>query len=373
MKVIFTCGGTAGHVNPALALAGLMKRRMPDTEILFVGANRGMERRLVEQAGYPFRSVEISGFHRSLSPKEVVYNLQSLHHYFTAPHEAKKLLDDFCPDLVVGTGGYASYPMIRSAAARGIPTAVHESNAIPGLTTKLLEPYASVIMVGFEDCRKNYHHPEKVKVTGTPIRGEFFTMDRPEAKRRLGLDDGKPLVLSFWGSLGAREMNIQMADFITEELKNCRFHHIHGAGTYGIPRINRILGERNIDLGRQILVEVREYIYDMPTVMRAADVVLCRAGASTISELTALGAAAIIVPSPNVANNHQEKNARVLYDHRAAELIFEAESSGQRLLDETRKILGDENLRLGMEQKMAALGVPDANQRIYETVMGLLR
>ena len=373
MKVIFTCGGTAGHVNPALALAGLMKRRMPETEILFVGANRGMERRLVEQAGYPFQAVEISGFHRSLSPKELVYNLQSLHHYFTAPHEAKKLLDDFHPDLVVGTGGYASYPMIRSAAAQGIPTAVHESNAIPGLTTKLLEPYADVIMVGFEDCRKNYHDPDKVKVTGTPIRGEFFTMDRPEAKRRLGLDDGKPLVLSFWGSLGAREMNIQMADFITEELKSCRFHHIHGAGTYGIPRINRILGERKIDLSRQILVEVREYIYDMPTVMRAADVVLCRAGASTISELTALGVAAIIVPSPNVANNHQEKNARVLSDHGAAELILETESSGQRLLDETRKILTDENLRLNMEQKMAALGVPDANQRIYETVMGLLR
>ena len=373
MKVIFTCGGTAGHVNPALALAGLMQRRMPDTEILFVGANRGMERRLVEQAGYSFRSVEISGFHRSLSPKELAYNLQSLHHYFTAPHEAKKMLEEFRPDLVVGTGGYASYPMIRSAAAMGIPTAVHESNAIPGLTTKLLEPFAGVIMVGFEDCRKNYRHPEKVQVTGTPVRGEFFTMSRAEAKARLGLDDGKPLVLSFWGSLGAREMNIQMADFITEELKICRFHHIHGAGTYGIPRIHRILEERNIDLTRQILVEVREYIYDMPTVMRAADVVLCRAGASTISELTALGVAAIIVPSPNVANNHQEKNARVLSDHGAAELILEAESSGEKLLAETRAILDDESRRLQMEQKMAALGIPDANQRIYETVMGLLR
>ena len=371
MRVIFTCGGTAGHVNPALALAGLMQRRIADVEILFVGANRGMERRLVEQAGYDFRTVEISGFHRSLSPKELAYNLVSLHNYFKAPREAKKILREFRPDLVVGTGGYASYPIVRAAAGEGIPTAVHESNAIPGLTTKLLEPYVDVIMVGFEDCRKNYRHPQKVRVTGTPIRGEFFTHTRQEAKAQLGLDDGKPLVLSFWGSLGAREMNIQMADYITQELKLCRFHHIHAAGSYGIPRINRILSERKIDLSGQILVEVREYINDMPLVMRAADLVLCRAGASTISELTALGVASIIVPSPNVTNNHQEKNAQVLADHGAALLIREAESSGALLLENSLELLGDGDRRLMMEQNMAALGVRDANERIYRTVMEL--
>ena len=371
MRVIFTCGGTAGHVNPALALAGLMQRRMADVEILFVGANRGMERRLVEQAGYDFRTVEISGFHRSLSPKELAYNLVSLHNYFKAPREAKKILREFRQDLVVGTGGYASYPIVRAAAGEGIPTAVHESNAIPGLTTKLLEPYVDVIMVGFEDCRKNYRHPQKVRVTGTPIRGEFFTHTRQEAKAQLGLDDGKHLVLSFWGSLGAREMNIQMADYITQELKLCQFHHIHAAGSYGIPRINRILSERKIDLSGQILVAVREYIYDMPLVMRAADLVLCRAGASTISELTALGVASIIVPSPNVTNNHQEKNAQVLADHGAALLIREAESSGALLLEKSLELLGDGDRRLMMEQNMAALGVRDANERIYRTVMEL--
>ena len=371
MRVIFTCGGTAGHVNPALALAGLMTRRLPDVKILFVGANRGMERRLVEQAGYEFRAVEISGFHRSLSPREMAYNLMSLHNYFRAPREARRILDAFQPDLVVGTGGYASYPMVRAAAAEGVPTAVHESNAIPGLTTKLLEPFVDVVMVGFEDCRRNYRHPQKVRVTGTPIRGEFFTHTRREAKAQLGLDDGLPLVLSFWGSLGAREMNIRMADYITQELKLRRFRHIHAAGTYGIPRINGILSQREIDLKEQSLVEVREYIYDMPLVMRAADLVLCRAGASTISELTALGAAAIIVPSPNVANNHQEKNAQVLSDHGAALLIHEAESSGPLLLEKTLALLDDDDGRLLMEQNMAALGVRDAGERIYRTVMEL--
>ena len=373
MRVIFTCGGTAGHVNPALALAGLILERQPGTQVLFVGANRGMERRLIEKAGYPFRAIEVSGFHRSLSPKQLAYNLMSLHNYFKAPREAKKLLREFQPDLVVGTGGYASYPMIRAAADQGIPTAIHESNAVPGLTTKLLENHAGVIMVGFEDCRANYRHPEKVRVTGTPIRGEFFALTREEARARLKLGDDKPLVLSFWGSLGAREMNIQMADYITEEIRSAEFHHIHAAGSYGIPRINRILGERRIDLREHPMVEVREYIYDMPVVMRAADLVLCRAGASTISELTALGTAAVIVPSPNVTNNHQEKNARVLAGHGAARMILEAESSGALLLQTTREILRDGPGREKMAHSMAALGVRDAGERIYQTVMSLLR
>ena len=173
MKIVFTCGGTAGHVNPALALAGLIKERKPDSEILFVGARRGIEKQLIESAGWPFRTVEISSFHRSLAPKEIKHNLISLRNLLRSSGEAKALLKEFPADLVVGTGGYASYPMIRAASSLGIPAAVHESNAIPGLTTRLLEKHADLIMVGFEECRKNYRHPEKVLVTGTPVRGEI--------------------------------------------------------------------------------------------------------------------------------------------------------------------------------------------------------
>jgi len=360
-------------VNPALALAGLMRERDAGTEVLFVGANRGLERRLVEKAGYPFKAVEVSGFHRSFKPKEIKHNLSALYHYFRSPYDAKKILRSFRPDLVVGTGGYASYPMVKAAASAGIPTAVHESNAIPGLTTKLLEPHAGVIMVGFEECRKNYQHPEKVQVTGTPVRGDFFALTRAEAKKQLGMDDGKPLVLSFWGSLGASEMNRQMADFIAAEVKNDAFHHIHGAGANGYPRVLQMLQERGVDLSEQNMVEVREYIYDMAVVMRAADLVICRSGASTISELTALGTAAILVPSPNVTNNHQEKNARVLSDNGAALLLLERESSGEKLLEETLTVLNDRQRRQTMEENMAALGVRDANERIYETVMALVK
>ena len=214
MKIIFTCGGTAGHVNPALALAGLVRERRPGSEILFVGANRGIERQLIEAAGWPFRAVEVSNFHRSIQPKEIWHNLVSLRNFLCSPGEARALLREFPADLVVGTGGYASYPMIRAASKLGIPAAIHESNAIPGLTTRLLENHAALIMVGFEECRKNYKHPDKVLVTGTPVRGDFFRLTKREAKRKLGVDDGRPLVVSFFGSLGAAEMNREMAQFL---------------------------------------------------------------------------------------------------------------------------------------------------------------
>lgn len=373
MKVIFTCGGTAGHVNPALALAGLLRERRPDSEILFVGAHRGLERRLIEESGWPFQAVEISSFHRSLAPREIRHNLVSLRNLIRSPAEAGALLDAFPADLVVGTGGYASYPMILAASRRGIPTAIHESNAIPGLTTRLLESHTDLIMVGFEECRKNYKHPEKVLVTGTPVRGDFFRLTKGEAKKKLAMDDGRPLIVSFWGSLGASVMNRQMADFLALEARERPFHHVHGAGVVGCRQMNEYLSEAGVDLSAVPDLEVREYIHDMGTLMRAADLVICRAGASTISELTALGVPAIIVPSPNVANNHQEYNARVLSDAGGAALLLEKDSSGERLFRTARDILGDPQRRRAMSEAMASLGTIDATEKIYTAVMALRR
>lgn len=373
MKVIFTCGGTAGHVNPALALAGLMKDRRRDSDILFVGAHRGIERQLIEDAGWPFRAVEISSFHRSLRPKEIRHNLISLRNLFRSPGEARALLDRFPADLVVGTGGYASYPMIRAAAKKGVPTAIHESNAIPGLTTRLLEDHADLIMVGFEECRRNYNNPDKVLVTGTPVRGDFFKLSKRDAKAKLGVNDGRPLIVSFWGSLGAEEMNRQMAQFMALEAKKQPFHHVHGAGTMGCVHMTEYLAEAGVDLSRIPCLDVREYIQDMGTLMRAADLVICRAGASTISELTALGEPAIIVPSPNVVNNHQEHNARVLADAGGAVMILERDCSGQLLYKTACEILHDRERRVRMSVAMASLGSIDAAENIYSAVMALLR
>ncbi len=372
MNVIFTCGGTAGHVNPAIALAGLMKSRDSGVNVLFVGSRRGMERTLVEKAGYDFAAIEIDNFRRSFSPASIKHNLHTAVLVVKAPGAAKKLLREFKPDLIVGTGGYASYPMVKYGAKAGIPTAVHESNMVPGLTTKTLEPLVQKVMVGFEACRQYYAHPDKVVVTGTPVRGAFFERTHDEARAALGLTDGRPLVVSFWGSLGASRMNAQMVDFIRAELAEGQpFHHIHAVGSSGYPAMMEALDAAGVSL-QDSAVEVREYIYDMPTVMRAADLVISRGGASTISELTALGVPSIIVPSPYVVNNHQEKNARVLERAGGVRLILEAESTGEKLYGAAIEILGDSSKRAAMGKAMLSLGVPDAAERIYQTVMGLL-
>ena len=371
-RVIFTCGGTAGHVNPAIAVAQRIAQKNPKAEFLFVGAERGLEKDLIPKAGYEFRTVHISSFHRSLKPAEIKHNLVSLYNMVRSPAEARAILKEFRPDAVIGTGGYASYPTVKAAAKMGIPTAVHESNAVPGLTTELLEPYAGRIMVGFESCRQHYKHPEKVAVTGTPVREDFFTLTKEAAKEKLGVNDGRPLIVSFWGSLGASGMNAQMADMLALEAGKEPFHHIHGAGKSGYAAVLKALAEKGVDLKDHPSLQVREYIYDMAPMMRAADLVICRAGASTVSELTALGVPAIMVPSPYVTNNHQEKNARALETHGGVEVLLEQDSSGQALFQTAAGILHDDVRREAMASAMAELGIRDAAQRIYETVQELL-
>lgn len=370
MRVIFTCGGTAGHVNPALALAGYMKEKDPETAVLFVGTPTGMERELVAKAGYDYAAVEVSSFQRKFSIEGIRHNLHTVRVLASSGRQARAILRDFRPDLVVGTGGYASYPMVKAAARAHLPTAVHESNMVPGLTTKMLESYADVIMVGFEDCRQHYKHPERIAVTGTPVRGDFFRLSREEARKKLGFDDEAPLVVSFWGSLGASHMNECMVDFFRrEDAEGYPFRHIHAVGKGGWEAMEQKL--RELGLPKSDRLDVRQYIYDMDVVMAAADVVLCRAGASTISELTALGKPTVMVPSPYVTNNHQEKNARILEKHGGARVILEKDATGEALYRAAGEILRSPELRRSMSAGMAELGIPDATERIYRTVMAL--
>jgi len=370
MNVIFTCGGTAGHVNPALALARYMQEKEPGGRILFVGTPNGMERALVEKAGYAFAAVEVSNFHRSFSLNGIRHNLKTVKTLVTSRRQANAIIRDFQPDLVVGTGGYASYPAVKAAARCHIPTAVHESNMIPGLTTKLLEDCVDCVMVGFEDCRRHYKHPDKVVVTGTPVRGDFFELTKAQARQKLGFTDDKPLVVSFWGSLGASTMNERMLTFFRrEQADGFPFHHIHAAGKSDWPHVSDQLAHMALS---SPLLDVRQYIYDMAVVMAAADLVISRAGASTLSELTALGMPTILVPSPYVVANHQEKNARLLEAHGGAVVLTEAQADGDTLYCQTAAILGDKGKRSAMAKAMSELGIPDATARIYRTLMSLL-
>ena len=373
MNIIFTCGGTAGHINPAVALANLFRERYPDCSILFVGGDKGMGTRLVPKEGYEMKTVTITNFRRSVSPSAIKHNLGTLVNMVKSDHQAKAILDDFKPDLVVGTGGYASYPVVKAAARRGIPTAVHESNAVPGLTTRALSKVADVVMVGFAESKEHYDDPSKVVVTGTPVRGDFFRRTRAEARKELGFDDDRPLLLSYWGSLGAEVMNGYMADFLRLECERGQsFRHIHGAGR-DFARLTQTLAESGVSGHPHPGVEVREYIYDMPLVMAAADLVLCRSGASTISELAAIAKPSVLVPSPNVTADHQTKNARILSDVGGAVLLPEKECSGEKLYEVISGLLQDGARRTDMSRKLSRLSIPDANEKIFETLKGLLR
>ena len=372
MNILFTCGGTAGHVNPAVALARIFQERNPDCKVLFVGADGGMENHLVPKEGYEIRSVTITNFHRSFAPADIAHNLGTVRNMVRSKQQAARILDEFQPDLVVGTGGYASYPVVKEAARRHIPTAIHESNAVPGLTTKGLSKVVDRVMVGFEESRSYYDDPSKVVVTGTTVRGDFFKYTRQEAREKLGLADERPLLLSYWGSLGAEVMNQKMVDFIAKECyEGAPIRHIHGAGR-DFPWMREELLRRGLKLGDNG-VEVREYIYDMPLVMAAADVVLCRAGASTISEITAIAKPSVLVPSPNVTANHQEKNARVLADQGAAILLREQDCGEHTLYDTVELLMQERDRRDAMVRALNAMAVPNAGEKIYQTLREIMR
>ncbi len=373
MKVLFTCGGTAGHINPGLALARMFQQR-DGAEILFVGAEGGMEEQLVPREGFPIETVRISSFYRSISLNSLRHNAQTAVNLVRSRAQSKAILDKFQPDLVVGTGGYASYPVVHAAAKRGIPTAVHESNAFPGLTTKTLAKVVDVVMVGFAESKQHYPDPSKVVVTGTPVRGDFFDNTRTQARELLGVHDDRPVVLTTWGSLGALKMNQYMVDFVEREINEGQpFHHIYGVGQRYYQGVMDELRRRGIQLRDYPRVDVREYIYDMPVCMAAADVVLSRAGASTIAEISEIAKPSILVPSPNVTANHQEKNARVLSDQGAAVLMLESECDGNKLYEQVKSMTDDRAGLEAMSKKLASIAVVDANERIYETLKGLIR
>ena len=370
MRFVLTCGGTAGHINPALAIAGRLRELMPDCEILFIGAEGKMEMELVPREGYKIEALKITNISRGHSLEALRHNLDTLRNVAVSTHEAKRILREFKPDVVVGTGGYVCYPVLTAAHELGIPTAVHESNAVPGLTTKLLAERVDRVMVGFADSREAYHHPEKVEVTGTPVRGEFASYSKALAKRELGLDPDEPLVVSVWGSLGAAHMNKVMGELITLLDARREFRLIHSAGSMYFDGFMEKLEAAMPDFAK-FGADVRKYIYDMPRVMAAADLILCRAGASTLSELAYMGKPVIIVPSPNVTNNHQEKNARVLEKAGGAKVFLEGEFDAQSLLDTVRELLGDEGKLNEMSEAMRSLAVPGATDRICDIILSL--
>jgi UDP-N-acetylglucosamine--N-acetylmuramyl-(pentapeptide) pyrophosphoryl-undecaprenol N-acetylglucosamine transferase len=372
MRLLFTCGGTAGHINPALAIAGRMRELLGGCEILFIGARGMMETELVPREGYEIREIEITNISRSRSLEGLAHNVRTLRNVAVSTEKAKRIIREFKPDAVIGTGGYVCYPVLTAAARLHIPTLVHESNALPGLTTKMLSGRVDRVMVGFEESREHYADPSKVFVTGTPVRGSFSSYTKETAKRELGIPNDRPLVVSVWGSLGAEHMNAVMAELIPMMKDDGSFRLVHAAGGRYYDELRGKLAEIAPDY-ESFGADVRKYIYDMPRVMAAADLVLCRAGASSLAELTFMGKPAIIVPSPNVTNNHQEKNARVLEKAGGAKVLLEGEFDARSLFAEIRDLLENREELGAMSEAMRFLAVPDAADRICGVILDTLR
>ena len=364
MNVIFTCGGTGGHINPAIAVANLIKERNPGCNILFIGAKGHMEEELVPQAGYRLECLPGSGLSRGKSLAAIKKNVQAIKCVFDAVAACKKIIKEFKPDVIIGTGGYASFPALYAGSKLGVPTCVHEANAVPGLTTKMAANVADQVLVCFEESKKYYKHPEKVEVVGMPIRREFWETDREQARKELGIVD-KPLIVSTFGSQGARAMNQMVADlFALEQKDDFPFHHIHAVGSFGWEWMPKLVKEKGLDLENCPTIDMRQYIYDMPRVLAAADVVIGRAGSGTCNEISATGTPCILIPSPNVTNNHQEKNARVLETGGGAVVLLESECTAARVYQQIKDLLSDSRKCDEMSKNLRNMAVSDSTDRI---------
>ena len=373
MNVIFTCGGTAGHINPALAVANLMRERHPDCNILFIGAQGHMEEKLVPQAGYALRCLPGSGLSRKLNPTGIKQNVHAVKCVLDAVKSCKRIFKEFRPDVIVGTGGYASFPALYAGSSMKIPVCVHESNAVPGVTTKLAAKLADRVLVCFEESKKMYPNPAKVEVVGMPVRREFIYGDREKARQELGIGE-EPVVLSAFGSLGAKVMNQTMADlFCLEQQAQFPFRHIHATGSFGWEWMPGLVQEKGVDLSRTKQIEMKEYFYNMPTLMAAADVMISRAGASTCNEIAAAGLPCILIPSPNVTNNHQEKNARVLEARKGAVVLLEKDCTAQALYAQIQSLLADPQRRAEMGRNLHEMVTLDSTERICDIIEQLVK
>lgn len=368
MKVVLSCAGTGGHIYPAIAIADKIMKEDPSSRILFIGTRKGMENRLVPAAGYEIRSIDASGFNR----KKLYKNFKTAADLFKGSREVKEIFKEFEPDVVIGTGGYVTGTVIYMAHKAGIPCFIHEQNVIPGMANKSLEKFAKRVFISFEESRNHFKEKDKLILSGNPVRKAFLEGDcenrRAAAREQLGYKDGDFLILATGGSLGAEQLNYAVIDLIKKikrESLPAKVYFVTGKFYY--EEIKARLEEAGCTGNWVTLVD---YADNMPTLMAAADLIVSRAGAIALSEITVSGKPSVLIPSPNVTNNHQYWNAKTLADLGAAALIEEKElkNSFEPFTACVAAILGNSRLLVDMAQKSASAGRADAVDIIYENL-----
>lgn len=371
MKVLIAAGGTGGHVNPALAVAGEIKKRYPDSEICFVGTADRIESKIVPAAGFPLKTIEISGFKRGFSVSDIKANVKTVVRLLKSSGSVKKIINEFNPDVAVGFGGYVSGPVIRMAAKMGIPTAVHEQNAYPGVTNKALAEKVDAVMLTAEEAAEHMNCKNPPIVTGLPVRGELLTADGVRSRSELGFNSN-PIILCMGGSLGAKVINEAIVDVLVSHKDDTKFNYIVSTGQNGTWVPDK-LRENGIDPDNTPNIKVMPYIDDMARCLSAADLVICRAGASSLSEIQALGKPSVLIPSPNVTENHQFHNAMALVNKNAAVIIEDKDLTGKKLGEQIDKLTSDKVLLTQIGDNARAMAFTDATKRICDIVTGLIK
>ena len=329
MKVIIAATGTGGHINPGIAIANKIKKEEPDSEILFIGTGRGLEKDLVPRANYKLETIDAYGMER----KFTVDNLKKLYKTFRSVSQAEEIIENFKPDIIIGTGGYICLPVARAAMKKYVPVILHESNAFPGMAVKLLSQKVNKVLVGFEDTKDRLKYKENVVVTGTPTKIKNLHLSKAEKeskKMNLGFDEEMPLVLIFGGSQGAQSINTAMQEIIEKHM-NKKYQIVWATGQEQYDKLKSTFAEEKLNIESLENSKIMPYIYDMEEMMNCADLVICRSGAMTITEIAKLGKPAIFVPYPYATENHQEYNARVLEKIKAANIILDKDLTATKL------------------------------------------
>ncbi len=360
MKVLIAGGGTAGHINPGLAIAKYIKSKNHETEIIFVGTERGLETKLVPREGFELKLIKVRGFRRKISKDTFI----AVKEMFQGLHEARSIVKEFKPDIVIGTGGYVCGPVVFSAAMRKIPTLIHEQNAFPGVTNRILSRFSNITAISFKESEKFFKGAKRIILTGNPIRKEMLEIERVKARESLKVDSSNPLVVIFGGSLGAEKINQSVVDMLKTHYREGTFKLIYATGEKQHKSVMEKLEGQSFKS-----VQVLPYIFDMAGVMAAADLVVCRAGAITISELTALSVPSIMIPSPYVTANHQEHNAKALEKHGAALVILEKDLNGEILHKKIVDTIRNKAKLKEMSKNAGMIGVKDAVDKIYSLAM----
>lgn len=371
MHILFACGGTGGHINPALAVAGYIREHHPEAKISFIGNKTGMESKLIPDAGFDFYPIKVAGFQRKINFTNIKRNIDAFIKMFTSSVKSRQILKELKPDVVVGMGGYVSGPVLREAHKLKIKTATHEQNAFPGITTKALVKFVDTVMIAMEDARDRLPKNREYVFTGNPVRGSVAAAKREEARAHFGMDDS-PMILSFGGSLGARKINEAVASILQWHANTGKYYHYHAMGKFGTDWMPELIKQKGVELEKCPKIRVTEYINDMDYCMAAADIVICRAGAITLSEIQMLGKASILIPSPNVAENHQYHNAMSLVKRGAAIVIEEKDLTEKRILAEVKNLIEDKSKIKQMEMNAKSMAVTDAVERIYIEIMKLV-